>query len=433
MKKVFATILLAAIIVLCFYVSLNVRQDFKGRFRINHGSVLAAVINKIDAVFQIKNLFYYDIRSFGAKGNNSGIDNAAIIQGAINQAWTDGTCSVFVPPQIYYISTGLDLPTCVEFWGVGFGQDSLSGAYAGKVGSVVEAMTGFTGPSGYPSHFIVRIAGSLSVGAEADTYNVHVHDLTGSCGGLTGCSGIYIGHSNEQVEVYNTLWANFSDYGEFDCGAEFNSVTHPTACGSNGGHWMHDNQLASYGSWVTSSTQPLVIAGSFADVWQRYTINTTPGPANAMYVQGLDLTIERMHVENSTNGLLLGPTSGVCAGPLFGSDPTHCHGVQLATISHISLGPTGSGYVVVNQNSVDVQVYTCNSNGQTVGVLYDARNGVTTPNSYLGQYWLDNVGDVFSIDNQMNLHAPIFTGSTITMQETASPVCWRGLSVPRFW
>ena len=382
----------------------------------------------IDANTQIRNLSTgFNPLSFGGKVNLYTYDNYALIQRLINNANLTGTCAVYLPAGIWYVSRGLDIPSCVELQGVGFGQGTLFGGP--KLGTVVQAQTAFTGPSGYPSNFMLYVDGSPSVGAESDTYNVNVHGITFDCAGVTSCSGFYIGHANENVSVYDSMFANFSDFGEYHCGAGLGGAIW-LHCGDQGSGPYFNNQLVSYGSWVTSSTYPLVIMSSLGDrPWSNYTINTTPGPVSAALVQGLGLSLSHIHVENSANGVVLGPTSGLCAALPGGAK---CNGLQVSSVNQISLGPTGSGYAIINQSSQSVSISETFSDGQTTALIQDQHNSVTVPNSYNGQYYIQDSGDCFAVEYCVHLNAPIFATANETLQSQVPTLTLRDTSTGLF-
>lgn len=375
---------------------------------------------QIDANTQIRNWRLTPLNSGVpvGKANLYTYDNHAIIQNLINSAYKSGLCQVYLPPGIWYTSAGFDIPTCVQLVGVGFGQGTLFGGPS--LGTVVQAMPSFTGPSGYPSHFMLSIDGSTTVGPEADTYNAGASWISFDCAGVSGCSGLYVGHANEDVSVHDSVFANYSDFGEYHCGAGL-GYSPWLYCGDNGSGPYFNNQLVSYGSWVTASTYPLVIMSSLGNrPWSNYTINNTPGPVSAALVQGVDISMNHIHIENSTNGAVLGPTSGLCAAL---STPK-CLGLQVATIDHLSLGPTGSGYAVVNQNSISTVITATRTDGQGAGVIDDQRNSVTVPNSYNGWYLIQDSGSCFSFE-----YCPVFNDNvtlfspapTITLRNNTSP------------
>ena len=302
---------------------------------------------------------------------------------------------------------------------MGFGQGTKFAPTGPVLGTVVQAMPSFTGPTNYPSHFLLYIDGSTTVGAEADTYNVNVHNITFDCAGVTGCSGFYVGHANENVSVHDNVFADFVDFGEFHCGAGLGEAPGMPYqyCGDNGSGPYFNNQLVSYGSWVTASTYPLMIMSSLGNrPWSNYTINTTPGPVNAVTFQGLGLSLSNIHIENSTNGVVMGPTSGFCAGMPGG---TKCLGLQVSSVNQISLGPTGAGYAIVNQNSQSTSISQTRSDGQTVALINDQHNSVVVPNSYNGQYYLQDSGDCFSVEYCANFHTDIYSDHNILLQSAA--------------
>lgn len=396
---------------------------------------------KIDANTQIRNWQYTPLNGSLPLGqvNLYTYDNAAIFQNLVNTANQTGLCKVYIPQGRWYVSTGIDVPTCVELYGVGFGQGTLFAPNGPILGSVIQAMPSFSGPANYPSQFMLYVDGSPTVnnGVPHDTYNVNIHNITFDCAGLAGCSGFYIGHANEFVSVHDSVMANWSDFGEFHCGAGLGEAAGLPYqnCGDNGSGPYYNNQLVSYGSWVTANSYPLMIMSSLGNKpWSNYTINTTPGPVNAITFQGLGLTLDNIHIENSTNGVLMGPTSGFCANMPGGAA---CRGLQTARLNQISLGPTGSGYVIVNQNTLSTVITDTRSDSQTTALIQDQRNSVTVPNSYNSQYILqDTTGLCFSVEwcaqFQGAITAPSIlidsTSPTLTIKQSTSPYAYHTLA-----
>ena len=383
---------------------------------------------QIDANTQIKNLWLNPLGVLPqGKINLYTYDNYPIIQTLVNSASVSGLCKVYLPPGIWYVSQGIDVPTCVELYGVGFGQGTDFAPSGPILGTVVQAMTSFTGPSGYPSNFMLRIDGSTTVGPELDTYNVDVHNITFTCAGISGCSGFYVGHANANVKVHDSVFANWTQFGEYHCGAGlgYQPWLH---CGDRGSGPYYNNQLISQGGWVTSATYPMVIMSSLGDYpWSNYKINTTPGPVNGVTVQGQNLMMESITINNSTNGIVMGPTSGLCATlPNLPSGPL-CLGVQVSKFEKISL-TNGSGYVLVNQNAVDTTLLASLSDGVTTGILQDLVNSVNTANPYLGWYYLSDSGTQFSVENGAYIKSINITG--LTTANALKVNNWQTLSGP---
>src|SRR5665213_3369598 len=361
-----------------------------------------------------------NIQTLGGVPNNPTHDNYALIQNTVNQAAVSGICNVYVPAGIWYVSQGINIPTCVKLFGTAsFGQPSSTGGP--QYGSVIEAMAGFTGPqfghngvSPYPSNFVLYIDGSTSligypgstVTNETDTYGAQAFNLDVDCNGIANCGGLFVGHRNENSSFHDLEASNWSSYGYFDCGAGTggsgpggNTPCGP-AGGDNGGGPDDRIQLLSFGPWITSATMPAVFLQSFNRGISDWTINNTPGPIYGMYLEaGPGFYLKSVHFEGEVNGIWNGPTSGLCATmPVT----PHCNGSASILIEDVSMngrsdGGSATGAVVINDN-VGPGVYniiTYDGGGPAADTLYDVHNGIHVPistSAYLGNYNIDYLG-----------------------------------------
>lgn len=393
--------------------------------------------------------FTIDIRNLGATPNAPLFDNHSIIQNAMNEAAILQVCDVFVPGEIWYSGYNLNIPTCVKLHGTAsFGQGVENAGP--QYGSVIEAMPGFTGPqfgpngaSPYPSHFMLSIDGSDSligypgstVSNETDTYGAQAYNLTVDCNGVANCGTLFVGHRNENSTFHDIAAENFSTYGYFDCGAGTggsgpggNTPCGP-AGGDNGGGPDDRIQLLSFGSWVTSTTQPAVFLQSFNRGVRDWTINTTPGPVYAMYLEaGPNFYAKAIHIESAHNGIWNGPTGGLCATmPVTPS----CNGSKATLIENISMngagdGSSSAGSVVINDNVTSGSYFgiTYNGGGAMANVFNDVHNGITIPLSetaYLGWYNIDEKSNPQNPNKLFYLTGELYSQGNVVIESNSNP------------
>ena len=390
-----------------------------------------------------------NIAQLGGTPNSATFDNYAIIQGAVNRAAVTGLCNVYVPPGIWYVSQGINIPNCVKLFGTAsFGQPSSTGGP--QYGSAIEAMVGFTGPqyghngvSPYPSHFMLYIDGSTSligypgstVTNETDTYGAQAFNLDVDCNGIANCGGLFVGHRNENSSFHDLEASNWSSYGYFDCGAGTggsgpggNTPCGP-AGGDNGGGPDDRIQLLSFGSWVTSATQPAVLLQSFNRGIRDWTINNTPGPIYGIYLEaGPGFYMKGVHLESEVNGVWNGPTSGLCA--TLPTSP-HCNGSHSIILENISMdgrgdGGSALGAVVINDDTTDAtyNAITYNGGGPALDVLYDAHNGQHIPlttSAYITNYNIDQHGNASNPNYLSQFTGEIFSTANIVLESNVNP------------
>jgi len=341
----------------------------------------------INAITQISNLAYYNAKSFGAKGDGS-TDDSAALQQALAAVAEQGGGYLFLPRGTYEISSTLFIPNGVQLVGLGWGSPPEYGQF----GTVLQARQGFPGAAALPGNMMLAIDGA------SDTYGSGASNLTLDCNNVPGCGGLYRGHANEQTYFRRITVLNFSSYGLYVCGAGENSDA-PHVCGgsSNGGAQGDgpDEDLQFLpGTAANANTLPVVLRDvlSYRGL-HNVTINTSSSapnqPTYAGWMSGIGLNVRDIHMEGPANGFLLGPQQGaVC--------PKNCNGLSLGDFEQIDLtrggGPAiilAGAYSVTLSNILPVLSYQLNSqnmpsDGPVAWMAVDSHGAVMSNDANFG-------------------------------------------------
>ncbi len=293
---------------------------------------------QVDASYQARNLPVYNAKSYGAKGDGS-TDDTAALNAALAAVASHGGGYLFLPRGTYEISSEIVIPNGVQMYGLGWSNPPEFGQF----GTVLQASQNFSGSATFPGNMMLAIDG------QNDTYGSGASNLTVDCNNVPGCGGLYRGHANEQTYFKRITVLNFTSYGMYVCGAGENGDA-PHVCGGNSNNGSQgdgpdeDLQFLT-GTSATANTIPVVLRSvmSYRGL-HNVTINTSssaPGqPAYGGWVSGIGMNASNIHMEGPANGFLLGPPQGsVC--------PKNCNGLNNAEFSQIDLTRGGNAALIL--------------------------------------------------------------------------------------
>ncbi|MBV8070090.1 MAG: hypothetical protein JO270_09315 [Acidobacteriaceae bacterium] len=372
---------------------------------------------QVDASYQARNLPVYNVKSYGAKGNGSSDDTAAL-NAALSAVASHGGGYLFLPRGTYEISSEIVIPNGVQMVGLGWSNPPEYGQF----GTVIQASANFSGNATFPGNMMLAIDG------QSDTYGSGASNLTVDCNNVPGCGGLYRGHANEQTYFKRITVLNFSSYGLYVCGAGENGDA-PHVCGGNSNNGSQgdgpdeDLQFLT-GNSATANTLPVVLRNvlSYRGL-HNVTINTSSSAPNQPqyggWISGIGLNMRDIHMEGPANGFLLGPQAGsVC--------PKNCNGLTSADFNQIDLTRGGTSALILAGSyslslanilpnvSYQLNAQNTTSAGPIVWMAVDAHGNVASNDSNFGF----NVGG-----NVTANQATIFSNTTpqLVLQNSTSP------------
>ncbi len=362
---------------------------------------------QVDAITQVSNLSYLNAKSFGARGDGS-TDDTAALKRALASVAAAGGGYLFLPRGAYEISSTIYIPNGVQLIGLGWGNPP---AY-GQFGTVIQASGNFTGSALFPGNMMLAIDG------QTDTYGAGASNLTLDCNNVPGCGGLYRGHANEQTYFRRITVLNFSSYGLYVCGAGENGDA-PHVCGgtSNSGAQGDgpDEDLQFLpGTAANASTLAVVLRSvlSYRGL-HDVTINTSSSAPNqplyAGWLSGIGLNVRELHIEGPANGLLLGPQQGALC-------PKNCNGLTLGGFEQIDLTRGGGPAVIL------AGAYSITLANILPTLNYELNSQNTSSAGPVSWMAVDSHGTVMSNDRNFGSTAAASTSaSKLTVASGATP------------
>jgi hypothetical protein len=271
-----------------------------------------------------------------------------------NTPWWNGTTSIVTPTTILLPSGTITISTT---WFVpNFTKISGTGS-----STVIAAASGFQQPTGlnYNSNALIEmgydytnasgqkcspygtspcVCGTASSsGASSDCQSVQIEHMTVDGTNYSTGNGIYNNASQELSYVNDVTFNNIGGTGLIV--GDVNSSRNPL--GPNGGHsGPYTNLLFNAGSNTVSGTACVEVG---TVTWGVHGItcnaNGENAPAAAIYVNGLNSSIEDVQVDGFVDGILVGSVSGFPAGNnvIFNVNGANSHNVSgLKNVVHIS-------------------------------------------------------------------------------------------------
>jgi hypothetical protein len=240
---------------------------------------------------------WFDVRAFGAKGDGTTDDTAAIqraLDTAGNGKWPTVGGIVFMARGNYMISSRLVVPWRVCL--VGAGRDATT----------IKALSSF--PTSTELVRLGNVDGSIGM-------NCQIENMTVDCSDIKGSTAIYSEGINEQCGIFRILVWNFGAYGI--------RINEPASHTNAPQHWTIDEVEIGVSKAAPASAIGLAVTMTTLTMPFRHISRVSAGGAwgarltTMIKLDGMGAgRVSEIHVENCDNGILVGSVVG-CWGTTF--------------------------------------------------------------------------------------------------------------------
>jgi hypothetical protein len=273
--------------------------------------------------------------------------------GCTNTPWWNGTTAIVTPTTILLPAGTITISTT---WFVP-NFTKISGAGSS---TVIAAASGFHQPTGlnYNSNALIEMGYDYNVNStEYSPYGGHTPAVCGqpnSDGASSDCQSVQIEHLTVDGTSYptgNGIYNNASQELSYVNDITFTNIggtalivgdvdSTRNSLGPNGGNsGPYTTLLVNAGSNATAATACLQIGTSRGVHGITCNANGESPPATAIYLNGLNTSIEDVHVDGFVDGILIGSVSGFPAGDnvIFNVNGGNAHNVSgLKNVVHVS-------------------------------------------------------------------------------------------------